>query len=76
MPLVHPAANLWANWLSGLPLLWGGSHTAVITFSVLGSFESILGAACSISSSMLLPALFFYRWAKGCTVIIFAWADA
>ena len=45
---------------------------AVVTFSVLGSFESILGAACSISSSMLLPALFFYRWGglKDCTVIL------
>ena len=43
---------------------------AVFTFSVLGSFESILGAACSISSSLLLPALFFYRWAdlKDCAV--------
>ena len=46
---------------------------AVVTFSVLGSFESILGAACSISSSMLLPALFFYRWGglKDCTVVVF-----
>ena len=50
---------------------------AVVTFSVLGCFESILGAACSISSSMLLPALFFYRCAglNDCTVAIFACAD-
>ena len=47
---------------------------AVVTFSVLGSFESILGAACSISSSMLLPALFFYRWA-GLKVTVVACAD-
>ena len=34
---------------------------AALSFQVLGSVESIVGAVCSMSSSMLLPAFFFLR---------------
>ena len=34
---------------------------AVLAFDVLGSVESIVGAVCSMTSSMLLPAFFFLR---------------
>lgn len=34
---------------------------AVLAFDVLGSVESIVGAVCSMSSSMLLPAFFYLR---------------
>lgn len=36
---------------------------AVLAFDVLGSVESIVGAVCSMTSSMLLPAFFFLRYA-------------
>ena len=35
---------------------------AALSFQVLGSVESIVGAVCSMSSSMLLPAFFFLRY--------------
>ena len=35
---------------------------AALSFQVLGSVESIVGAVCSMSSSMLLPAFFFFRY--------------
>ena len=34
---------------------------AALSFQVLGSVESIVGAVCSMSSSMLLPGFFFLR---------------
>ena len=34
---------------------------ATVAFEVLGSVESIVGAVCSMSSSMLLPAFFYLR---------------
>lgn len=34
---------------------------AALSFQVLGSVESIVGAVCSLSSSMLLPAFFYLR---------------
>jgi len=35
---------------------------AALSFEFLGSVESIVGAVCSMSSSMLLPAFFFLRY--------------
>ena len=35
---------------------------ATVSFQVLGSVESIVGAVCSMSSSMLLPAFFYLRY--------------
>ena len=35
---------------------------AALSFQVLGSVESIVGAVCSMSSSMLLPGFFFLRY--------------
>lgn len=35
---------------------------AVLAYDVLGSVESIVGAVCSMTSSMLLPAFFFLRY--------------
>lgn len=34
---------------------------AALSFQVLGSVESIVGAVCSMSSSMLLPGFFYLR---------------
>ena len=44
---------------------------AALSFEFLGNVESIVGAVCSMSSSMLLPAFFFLRYnvmASLCTV--------
>ena len=35
---------------------------ATLSFQILGSVESIVGAECSMSSSMLLPAFFYLRY--------------
>lgn len=35
---------------------------AALSFEFLGNVESIVGAVCSMSSSMLLPAFFFLRY--------------
>ena len=35
---------------------------ATVAFEVLGSVESIVGAVCSMSSSMLLPAFIYLRY--------------
>ena len=35
---------------------------AALSFDFLGNVESIVGAVCSMSSSMLLPAFFFLRY--------------
>ena len=35
---------------------------AALSFEYLGNVESIVGAVCSMSSSMLLPAFFFLRY--------------
>ena len=42
---------------------------AALAFDVLGSVESIVGAVCSMSSSMLLPAFFFLRCAYDMEVV-------
>ncbi len=35
---------------------------AALSFEFLGNVESVVGAVCSMSSSMLLPAFFFLRY--------------
>lgn len=49
---------------------------AVLAYDVLSSVESIVGAVCSMTSSMLLPAIFFLRcevWTQ-CTEMLSAWS--
>lgn len=42
---------------------------AALAFDVLGSVESIVGAVCSMTSSMLLPAFFFLRYVCNLEVV-------
>ena len=41
--------------------LWSEIYLVVYRYNVLGSVESIVGGVCSVSISLLLPSIFYYK---------------